>query len=119
MSSTAITRALRSIARSVRSERAGVGRPTILAAVKEIFRSLLKGYQELKPLTDSELENLPVLCSGSALRFLLTRVDNWNSSNEVDIAVFNHTALIKVQSNNFSSFNHSYQIIKKNRKRNL
>ena len=42
-------------------------------------------YQELKPLTDSELENLPVLCSGSALRFLLTRVDNWNSSNEVDI----------------------------------
>ena len=52
---------------------------------KEIFKSLLKGYQELKPLTDSELENLPVLCSGSALRFLLTRVDNWNSSNEVDI----------------------------------
>ena len=31
------------------------------------------------------MENLPVLCSGSALRFLLTRVDNWNSSNEVDI----------------------------------
>ena len=52
---------------------------------KEIFKSLLKGYEELKPLTDYELENLPVLCSGSALRFLLTRVDNWNSSNKVDI----------------------------------
>ena len=52
---------------------------------REIFKSLLKGYQELRSLSEKELEYLPILCSGSALRFLLTRVDNWNNSNGIDI----------------------------------
>ena len=38
------------------------------------------------------------------------------SSNEANIDVFNHTGLIKVHQNNFSSFKHSYQIVKKRKK---
>ena len=36
---------------------------------------------------------------------------------EANIGIFNHTASIKVHQNNFSSFKHSNQIIKRNRTR--
>lgn len=39
-------------------------------------RALLKGYQEMRVLTAAELQALPVLCRGAALRFLLTRAQN-------------------------------------------
>ena len=52
---------------------------------KENFKTLVNGYHEVRPLSEKELNSLPVLCSGSALRFLLTRVDNWNSSKGIDI----------------------------------
>lgn len=40
-------------------------------------KSLLKGYNSVRELSEVELENLPVLCRGSALRFLLTRLYDW------------------------------------------
>ncbi|MEM7289594.1 MAG: homoserine kinase [Pseudomonadota bacterium] len=38
---------------------------------------LLKGYTAVRPLSDEETEALPILCRGSALRFLLTRLYDW------------------------------------------
>ena len=52
---------------------------------EENFKSLIKGYQGVKNLSKHELNSLPILCSGSALRFLLTRVENLNNSNDIDI----------------------------------
>ena len=43
---------------------------------------LLKGYKSLKNLTDDEVEFLPIMCRGSALRFLLTRLVDWNKRDE-------------------------------------
>ncbi|MBN8919671.1 MAG: phosphotransferase, partial [Rhizobiales bacterium] len=40
-------------------------------------RALLQSYRRLRPLDDAELEALPVLCRGAALRFLLTRLVDW------------------------------------------
>lgn len=40
-------------------------------------RALLSGYEKLRPLTDAERAALPLLCRGSALRFLLTRLFDW------------------------------------------
>ncbi len=40
-------------------------------------RQLLTGYQAERPITDQELQALPVLARGSALRFLLTRLYDW------------------------------------------
>jgi len=40
-------------------------------------RQMIKGYQEIRPLSDRELDMLPVLCRGAALRFLLTRLYDW------------------------------------------
>lgn len=45
-------------------------------------RALLKGYQEVRPLSARELETLPILCRGAALRFLLTRAQNWLNRKE-------------------------------------
>jgi len=39
--------------------------------------ALLKGYCEVRPLAQVEYDNLPILCRGSALRFLLTRLYDW------------------------------------------
>ena len=39
--------------------------------------AMVKGYHEVRPLSGLELESLPVLCRGSALRFLLTRLYDW------------------------------------------
>ena len=38
---------------------------------------LLKAYQAVRPLTDEEKQALPVLCSGAAMRFFLTRLYDW------------------------------------------
>ena len=46
-----------------------------------LFKSLLNGYQEVRELNKQELKELPILCSGSALRFLLTRLADWSVSN--------------------------------------
>ncbi len=40
-------------------------------------RALLQGYARVRPLTDAELEAMPLLARGAALRFLLTRVVDW------------------------------------------
>ncbi|GBF27833.1 homoserine kinase [bacterium MnTg02] len=40
-------------------------------------RALLKGYGRVRTIEDEEIEALPMLCRGAALRFLLTRVHDW------------------------------------------
>ena len=40
-------------------------------------RYLLRAYRAVRPITDAELEALPLLARGSALRFLLTRLFDW------------------------------------------
>jgi homoserine kinase type II len=40
-------------------------------------RALIKGYEEVRPLSPSERDALPVLARGAALRFLLTRLYDW------------------------------------------
>ena len=40
-------------------------------------RHLLAGYNSVRPIYGEELTALPVLCRGSAMRFLLTRLFDW------------------------------------------
>ncbi|MCU4179102.1 homoserine kinase [Bosea sp. BH3] len=40
-------------------------------------QALLAGYESVRPLSEAEIEALPQLCRGSALRFLLTRLVDW------------------------------------------
>ncbi|WP_353187329.1 homoserine kinase [Bosea sp. (in: a-proteobacteria)] len=40
-------------------------------------QALLAGYESVRPLEEAEVEALPQLCRGSALRFLLTRLVDW------------------------------------------
>lgn len=40
-------------------------------------RAMLAGYAAGRPLNEAEIEALPVLCRGAALRFLLTRLYDW------------------------------------------
>ncbi|HEX7388549.1 MAG TPA: homoserine kinase [Acidiphilium sp.] len=40
-------------------------------------RALLRGYRSVRPLDAAEAAALPVLCQGSAIRFLLTRLYDW------------------------------------------
>jgi homoserine kinase type II len=40
-------------------------------------RALIAGYERVRRLTDAEIAALPVLCRGSALRFMLTRLYDW------------------------------------------
>ncbi len=40
-------------------------------------RNLVHGYDAVRPLTPEERAALPILCRGSALRFLLTRLYDW------------------------------------------
>ena len=40
-------------------------------------RALVRGYTQVRPVTPAEVEVLPVLARGSALRFLLTRLYDW------------------------------------------
>ena len=45
-------------------------------------RALVSGYQKRRPLEKHEMEALPILCRGSAMRFLLTRLYDWLHSNK-------------------------------------
>ncbi|MCH8097320.1 MAG: homoserine kinase [Proteobacteria bacterium] len=40
-------------------------------------RQMLSAYREVRPFSDTELDALPLLARGSALRFLLTRLYDW------------------------------------------
>lgn len=40
-------------------------------------QQLLKAYNNVRPISDAELNAFPILCRGSALRFLLTRAYDW------------------------------------------
>ena len=40
-------------------------------------RAMIAGYQGVRALTEAEAAALPVLCRGSALRFMLTRLVDW------------------------------------------
>ncbi len=48
-------------------------------------RGLLQGYQRVRPLSEREVDALPVLCRGAALRFLLTRL--YDQLNQVEGAM--------------------------------
>ena len=52
---------------------------------KDYFKNLLEGYQTIRKLEEEEINAIPVLCHASSLRFLLTRIDNWNNKNDFDI----------------------------------
>lgn len=43
----------------------------------EMAAAMIAGYQEVRPLDAREVEALPILATGAALRFLLTRVNDW------------------------------------------
>ncbi|MGC9270606.1 homoserine kinase [Acidiphilium sp.] len=45
-------------------------------------RALLRGYQDIRPLSEAEIAALPVLCQGAAIRFLLTRLYDWINTPE-------------------------------------
>jgi len=40
-------------------------------------RAMLAGYQAVRPLEPAEIDALPILCRGSAMRFMLTRLVDW------------------------------------------
>ncbi|MBK1697052.1 homoserine kinase [Rhodovibrio salinarum] len=40
-------------------------------------RALLQAYQEVRPFSEAELQALPILAQGAAMRFLLTRLFDW------------------------------------------
>ncbi len=40
-------------------------------------RAMIEGYRRVRPLTPEEVEALPILARGSALRFMLTRLVDW------------------------------------------
>ncbi len=40
-------------------------------------RAFLEGYQAVRPLRADEIEALPLLATGAAMRFLLTRLYDW------------------------------------------
>ncbi|WP_288904358.1 homoserine kinase [uncultured Sneathiella sp.] len=48
-------------------------------------RKLLNGYRDVRAFSKKELEFLPLLCRGAAVRFLLTRLYDW--LNQVDGAL--------------------------------
>lgn len=52
-------------------------------------RRILKGYNSVRQLSDAEINALPILASGAAMRFLLTRLHDWLSHQD-ETAVVNH-----------------------------
>lgn len=40
-------------------------------------KAMIEGYLSVRPLSGDEIEALPILCRGSALRFFLTRLYDW------------------------------------------
>ena len=45
-------------------------------------RALINGYQSARQLNDDEINNIPVLAAGSAMRFFLTRLYDWMNTPE-------------------------------------
>lgn len=45
-------------------------------------RALLNGYRKIRPLSADELDTLPLLAQGAAMRFLLTRLYDWLNTPE-------------------------------------
>lgn len=45
-------------------------------------RAILRGYHSVRPLSAAEIDALPVLARGSAMRFLLTRLYDWLNTPE-------------------------------------
>ena len=39
--------------------------------------AMIEGYQSMRPLNEAEMNALPILCRGSAMRFFLTRYYDW------------------------------------------
>ena len=50
-------------------------------------KALLEGYQSVRPMSEAELEALPLLARGSALRFFLTRLYDWLTTPEGALVV--------------------------------
>jgi homoserine kinase type II len=50
-------------------------------------QALLNGYNDIRPLSESECEALPLLATGSALRFMLTRLYDWVMTPEGSLVV--------------------------------
>ncbi len=48
-----------------------------LEFLPEHCSALVQGYQNIRPLTDGEADCMPTLLRGAALRFLLTRLNDW------------------------------------------
>lgn len=44
---------------------------------RDCYQALLDGYQAIRPLTFAEVQALPVLLRGAAMRFLMTRLHDW------------------------------------------
>ncbi len=44
---------------------------------KEKSAQLIAGYQSVRSLEAGEIENLPILCRGACVRFLVTRIYDW------------------------------------------
>lgn len=44
---------------------------------QDMAEALLRGYEQVRPLTVAEREALPLLCQGAAMRFLMTRLYDW------------------------------------------
>ncbi|OHB34531.1 MAG: homoserine kinase [Phenylobacterium sp. RIFCSPHIGHO2_01_FULL_70_10] len=43
-------------------------------------RALVAGYEAVRPLSDAERDALPVLAHGAAMRFFLTRLNDWGAT---------------------------------------
>ncbi len=43
----------------------------------ELAEAMLNGYEDVRPLCSNEIEALPLLLQGAAMRFLLTRLHDW------------------------------------------
>jgi homoserine kinase type II len=50
-------------------------------------KALLEGYQSVRPMSQAELDALPLLARGSALRFFLTRLYDWLTTPEGALVV--------------------------------
>jgi homoserine kinase type II len=44
---------------------------------RDMGAALIAGYEAVRPLEAAEIEALPILCRGAALRFMLTRLVDW------------------------------------------
>ncbi|GJD45804.1 Homoserine kinase [Methylobacterium cerastii] len=44
---------------------------------RDMGAALIAGYEAVRPLEPAEVEALPILCRGAALRFMLTRLVDW------------------------------------------